>query len=111
MRQETLSRLSTPKAEPTLNDTLDQSVTRWLTRFPLDLWWRRKHGVSFGSPQHRAMSFFDQLREYREEVLLKRIAQEQSERDAMGDDYDSRVVKLSQEEIDEDYENINLDDF
>jgi predicted lipid-binding transport protein (Tim44 family) len=57
------------------------------------------------------MSFFDQLREYREEVLLKRIAQEQSERDAMGDDYDSRVVKLSQEEIDEDYENINLDDF
>lgn len=111
MRQETLSRLSTPKAEPTLNDTLDQSVTRWLTRFPLDLWWRRKHDVSFGSPQHRAMSFFDQLHEYREEVLLQRMAREKQERKAMGDDYDSRVLQLSQEEIDEDYDSINLDDF
>lgn len=111
MRQETLSRLSTPKAEPTLNDTLDQSVERWLTRFPLDLWWRRKHGVSFGSPQHRAMSFFDQLHEYREEVLLQRMARERQEREVMGDDYDSRVLRLSQEEIDEDYDSINLDDF
>lgn len=111
MRQETLSRLSTPKAEPTLNDTLDQSVTRWLTRFPLDLWWRRKHCVSFGSPQHRVTSFFDQLHEYREEVLLQRMAREKQEREAMGDDYDSRVLQLSQEEIDEDYDSINLDDF
>ena len=111
MRQETTSRRSTPKAELTLNDTLDQSVTRWLTRFPLDLWWRRKHGVSFGSPQHRAMSFFDQLHEYREEVLLQRMAREKQEREAMGDDYDSRVLQLSQEEIDEDYDSINLDDF
>ena len=111
MRQETTSRRSTPKAEPTLNDTLDQSVTRWLTRFPLDLWWRRKHGVSFGSPQHRVTSFFDQLHEYREEVLLQRMAREKQERKAMGDDYDSRVLQLSQEEIDEDYDSINLDDF
>lgn len=111
MRQETLSRLSTPKAEPTLNDTLDRSVEWWLTRFPLDLWWRRKHGVSFGSPQHRATSFFDQLHEYREEVLLQRMARERQEREVMGDDYDSRVLRLSQEEIDEDYDSINLDDF
>ena len=111
MRQETTSRRSTPKAELTLNDTLDRSVERWLTRFPLDLWWRRKHGVSFGSPQHRAMSFFDQLHEYREEVLLQRMARERQEREVLGDDYDSRVLRLSQEEIDEDYDSINLDDF
>lgn len=111
MRQETLSRLSTPKAEPTLNDTLDQSVTRWLTRFPLDLWWRRKYGVAWGSPQHRVISFFDQLREYREEVFLRRLALEKQEREAMGDNYDPRLVKLSQEEIDRDYDSINLDDF
>lgn len=105
------SRLSTQRAEPTLNDVTDRGVERWLSQFPIDLWWRRKYRVAYGSPRHRAMSFFDQLREYREEVLLKRIAQEQSEREMMGDDYDSRVVKLSQEEIDEDYEDINLDDF
>ncbi len=57
------------------------------------------------------MSFFDQLHEYREEVLLRRLAVEQRERDIQGDDYDSRVVKLSQEQIDEDYDSINLDDF
>ena len=98
------SRLSTQRAEPTLNDVIDRGVERWLSQFPIDLWWRRKYRIAYGSPRHRAMSFFDQ-------VLLKRIAQEQSEREMMGDDYDSRVVKLSQEEIDEDYENINLDDF
>lgn len=57
------------------------------------------------------MSFFDQLHEYREEVLLQRMAREKQERKAMGDDYDSRVLQLSQEEIDEDYDSINLDDF
>jgi hypothetical protein len=57
------------------------------------------------------MSFFDQLHEYREEVLLQRMAREKQEREAMGDDYDSRVLQLSQEEIDEDYDSINLDDF
>lgn len=57
------------------------------------------------------MSFFDQLHEYREEVLLQRMARERQEREVMGDDYDSRVLWLSQEEIDEDYDSINLDDF
>ena len=57
------------------------------------------------------MSFFDQLHEYREEVLLQRMARERQERAVMGDDYDSRVLRLSQEEIDEDYDSINLDDF
>ena len=57
------------------------------------------------------MSFFDQLHEYREEVLLLRMARERQEREVMGDDYDSRVLRLSQEEIDEDYDSINLDDF
>lgn len=57
------------------------------------------------------MSFFDQLHEYCEEVLLQRMARERQEREVMGDDYDSRVLRLSQEEIDEDYDSINLDDF
>jgi hypothetical protein len=111
MRQETPSRLSTSRREPTLNDVVDADVERWIVQFPIDLWWRRKHAVAYGSPRHRAMSFFDQLHEYREEVLLRRLAVEQRERDIQGDDYDSRVVKLSQEQIDEDYDSINLDDF
>lgn len=105
------SRLSTQRAEPTLNDVTDRGVERWLSQFPIDLWWRRKYRVAYGSPRHRAMSFFDQLHEYREEVLLQRMAREKQEREAMGDDYDSRVLQLSQEEIDEDYDSINLDDF
>lgn len=105
------SRLSTKRAESTLNDALDNGVERWLKRFPIDLWWRRKYNVAYGSPQHRAMSFFDQLQEYREELTLQRLIREHQEREAMGDDYDSRVLKMSQEEIDEDYDNINLDDF
>lgn len=42
---------------------------------------------------------------------MQRMAREKQERKAMGDDYDSRVLQLSQEEIDEDYDSINLDDF
>ena len=105
------SRLSTQRAEPTLNDVTDRGVERWLSQFPIDLWWRRKYGVAWGSPQHREISFFDQLREYREEVFLRRLALEKQERETMGDNYDPRLVKLSQEEIDRDYDSINLDDF
>lgn len=105
------SRLSTMTAEKTLNDLADDNVGRWIRRFPIDLWWRRKYGVAWGSPQHREISFFDQLREYREEVFLRRLALEKQERETMGDNYDPRLVKLSQEEIDRDYDSINLDDF
>lgn len=112
MRQEVPSRLSTMTAEKTLNDLADDNVGRWIRRFPDRPLVAKeiRRGVG-GSPQHREISFFDQLREYREEVFLRRLALEKQERETMGDNYDPRLVKLSQEEIDRDYDSINLDDF
>lgn len=103
MKQEIHSRYSTNQAK-TLNDEIDDSVRRWLSRFPVDIWWRKRHGVAFGSSQHRETSLFDELREYREELRLR-------SRDDLGVGRDDRVLQLTQDEIDADYENIDLDDF
>lgn len=49
---------------------LVQSVINWNNRFPLDRWWRMKHGVAFMSPVHRESSFIHQLLEFEEDKLF-----------------------------------------
>lgn len=88
-----------------LRTDVDNFLNEWHSGFVLDYWWRHKHGVAFGSESHRAMSFIDMYVEYRED---KRIAalHEQRERERYGGG-----MAMSQKEIDEDYENLNLEDF
>ena len=42
-----------------LRKSVDDFVNRWHSGFILDYWWRRKHNVAFGSPEHRRMNFID----------------------------------------------------
>jgi len=45
-------------------------VVEWNHRFPMDLWWRRRHKVPFGSREHRDMGFLDILFDLQEEILV-----------------------------------------
>lgn len=94
---------------------IDNFIEKW-HQFPIDYWWRKKHNVPFGSQQHRDMNFIDMLFEYREEIVVNKYRrfyqekEEAAENDALGLS-NERVVPMSKEEIDEDYENLNLEDF
>ncbi len=49
------------------------SILEWNNRFPLDRWWRNKHGISFMSPAHRESSFLHQLFEFEEDKLFAKM--------------------------------------
>lgn len=55
-----------------MNDSIKKEILDWSQKFPLDRWWRQKHGVAFGSSIHREISFIDQLFEYSEDQLFDR---------------------------------------
>ena len=82
--------------------------------FPIDYWWRKKHNVPFGSRAHREMNFIDMAIEFEEDLQMMKANDEEdyiTDRD-LGLDYkDENSVQLTQDEIDEDYENLELDEF
>lgn len=83
-------------------------------QFLIDFWWRKKHNVAFGSSVHRSMNLIDMYIEYEEEMELNRInseIEEQEDKDLNLIPKKDNVVKMSQSEIDDDFENLNLSDF
>lgn len=89
--------------DSSLRNDIDDFINRWHSGFILDYWWRKKHNVSFGSPEHRCMNFIDMYIEYREQEKIKRLYEQEV------DDIDG--LKLSQQEIDDDYEQLELSGF
>lgn len=100
-----------------LRQDVDKFVFNW-HEFPLDYWWRKKYNIPFGSQQHRDMNFIDMLIEYREDIVVNRYKneyvkkqEEQDNRDLGFTEKESKVIHLSQEQIDDDYENLDLSQF
>lgn len=80
-------------------------VLHWDNALPFDLWWRKKHNIAFNSSAHKEVSFFDQVFEYKEHLMLKR--------DLETDEFtkDEMKYNMSQKEIDEEFENLDLKDY
>lgn len=85
-------------------------IVQWDNRFPLDYWWRKKYNVPFGSAKHREMSFIDMYLEWEEERWINDLKNKSESED---EDWkrDENVVNVSQEEIDRDFESLNLEEF
>ena len=105
------------KRELTLKKRVDNFLFSW-NQFPIDYWWRKKYNVPFGSPQHREMSFIDMYIEYQEEIELTKaltqpdIDEDEAENEALGlVDTNKKVVKVTEKEIDEDFDNLDLSQF
>ena len=97
-----------------LRTEVSNFLTRWHNDFILDYWWRKKHDVAFGSAAHREMNFIDMFIEYQEEVIIKRAQlkeQRKEEEDWLGKERLENMVQMSQQEIDDDYENIDIENY
>lgn len=98
---------------------IDLLILQWDNKFPVDRWWRVRHKVPFGSPQHKRMSHFHMFLEFREEELVKE-AIESRERieldevlalDGPKKDQTKVVVKMTQKDIDDDFANLDITKF
>ena len=101
--------MKVPKKPLSLKQHVRNFLIDW-HQFPVDFWWRKRYNVPFGSKQHCEMSFIDMTIEYIEQLdFVKEINAERND-----DDYeekDDRVIKMTQEEIDKEYEDIDLSKF
>jgi hypothetical protein len=60
----------------------EQQVAEWNARYPLDRWWRQRHGVSFRSPKHLKVSQLAIHFEFEEEKLFNRWEKDAKKRAA-----------------------------
>lgn len=101
--------METQKKQNDLNEDIKRFVFTW-NQFFIDYWWRKKYNIPFGSKQHREMSFIDMAIEYKEALeMTKALKQAEIDEVSVGNEYNG--VRLTQEEIDEDYENLDLAQF
>jgi len=92
--------------------TIDDFIFDW-NRFSIDLWWRKRYNIPFGSPQHRRANFIDMLIEYRETILLYKKNEFDDENIIVDNETISFKddVKMTKDEIIEEYENLDLSQF
>lgn len=106
------------KRKNNAQEEIDKFIFKWHD-FPFDYWWRKKYKIPFGSQAHREMNFIDMYIEYREEFLLnkaieehdKAVSDREDEELGLKDGSSKRVVKMTKQEIDDDFENLDLSQF
>lgn len=105
------------KKTKALNKRVDDFLLIW-HQFPIDYWWRKKYNVPFGSSKHREMNFIDMFVEFQEEIEMNKMikslddAANKTENEMLGlESEDQKVVPMSKEEIDSDYNSLDLTQF
>jgi hypothetical protein len=90
-------------------ESAKQFVIRWNNRFPIDLWFRKKYSIPFNSSVHQESDFIDQLFEFLEHRMLQEEV-EKKEKYQPGKANWLKQKKYSEQEIQEIFDNLNLDD-
>ena len=62
-------------------------ILNWNYKFPMDRWWREKHGIAFNSPEHRISSFIDQFYEFEEDRLYRKLRESKPKYEPNNNDY------------------------
>jgi len=84
-----------------MTDGIKQFVYYWVIKYPLDYWWRKKHSISFNSPQHREMSIIDIIIEWEMDKLFRREEREKPYIPGEGNYMkEVRMKELSEEDFD-----------
>jgi len=89
-------------------------IINWNQKWPIDFWWRKKYNVSFGSEEHRQANFIQMYYEWYEAEAMKQWYSDDEGDESQDSDIpkDAEVSsvnkKISQKEIDLDFDSIDL---
>lgn len=99
------------------NDFLKDFIVNWNDIHPFDYWWRIKYGIRFGSREHLESDFISQKIEYLQQNFEKKFIQDFKRREEKeiylktGSWLKEREVKLTQQEEDMIFNNLDLSKF
>lgn len=106
----------TIKTSNHINLDIDNFIEQWNNKYPYDRWWRKKYNVSFGSELHKQCSFISMAIEYKEDMYFYKKSEEENE--GFDEEVDNtkstsgkKVSKMNKKEIDQEFNDLNLDDF
>jgi hypothetical protein len=103
------------KTQQPLKEQINNFINNWNNKYPIDLWWRKKYAISFGSEEHRKMTHLQMYIEYIEsEKLRQYVNKGKSSKDSNdGDEYfnDKKIDLKEEKEIDDEYDNLDLSTF
>lgn len=94
--------------------SFSEKLQNWNGNHPYDLAWRLKNNIQFGSIEHKSMDFvsmlFNLIQEEEIEDFYRRTAKAvETEEDELFESPD--VLKMSQEEVREEFDKLDIDDF
>ncbi len=98
-----------------LKGDIENYLIDWNNKYPIDFWWRKKYNIPFGSKLHKEANFIDMYADFVEEQMMCKFLK--SDKDKKEEDEvdfiknNSKVIKMNQDEIDSEFDSINLDDF
>lgn len=91
-----------------LKEEIDAFIVSWNNKFPIDHWWRTKYKVPFGSKQHKEMDFIMMFIDFEEENVFRKI-EKAKDPDNAEEPMNSRVQKMSTQEIDDEFDNLQIE--
>ena len=96
--------------------SISDFIKKWNNQYPLDRWWRKRYGVAFGSPEHLQTSFINQIIEYKEDDYFEKLKAEKADRELAelnGQSLKSgnKEIKMTEKEVDEEFDNLDLSKF
>ena len=83
-----------------LKNDVRNFILNWNGKYPIDLWWREKHNIPFGSKIHKDICFIDMMIEYEEDRM--RFYQENPEKVA-------EIIQIN--EVDKDFEDFDIENY
>lgn len=95
-------------------DKIRVHILDWNIDYPVDAWWRARYNIPYGSPSHLDMDMIDMRIAYEEEILAIRINKElerraeEAENKMVGISSDKRIVEMSKDEIDKEFEDLDI---
>jgi hypothetical protein len=89
-------------------------IINWNNRFPVDRWWRVKHGIAFNSTEHQEFCFIDMYVEFLEDRMFDEIANKNSgktdeEKYVPGTGNFLRKKVMTKDELQAEFDNISID--
>ena len=79
-------------------------VLQWNEEHPIDLWWRKKHGVAFMSESHKSITFLQQMFEFEEDKLYNEMLEEELKSKGLIEEEDNRPVEEQMKDMQEEFE-------
>lgn len=94
--------------------SLREKLAEWNNKYPYDLAWRYNNDIKFGSEEHKSMDFISMLFSLIQEKEIHEFLNKEEE--VLDEDgkqlFESKdIVKMSKEEINEEFDNLDLTAF